>query len=198
VLVTNNEVSEHEAEGLRDKGFEPGDPEWDELGIAQYVTWPRTKCSITGKDIHDQLIQGDYLISDDFSIPMSDGFKANAAFFKLGFLDKTAVALGLQFKELLSTLWLKAGAIGECPELESEGLPDMLILPQNEFAVLINENEFAQFIDKVKDTNEIRTVYLITDYEVNYRAMAKELYGKKTYQLYRDYLDNFRINRGRN
>ena len=45
--------------------------------------------------------------------PMSAGFKANAIFFKLGFLDKTKISLGMQFKELLSTLWMKAGAIGK-------------------------------------------------------------------------------------
>ena len=28
--------------------------------------------------------------------------------------------------------------------------------------------------------------------------MTQELKGKTTYQLYRDYLDNFRINAGRN
>ena len=32
---------------------------------------------------------------------MADGFKANAAFFKLGFLDKDFVTLGRQFKKFL-------------------------------------------------------------------------------------------------
>ena len=54
---------------------------------------------------------------------MADGFKANAAFFKLGFLDKNAVALGRQFKEMLPTLWMKAGAHGACPAL-GETVPE--------------------------------------------------------------------------
>ena len=61
-----------------------------------------------------------------YPMHMADGFKANAAFFKLGFLDKTSVALGRQFKEMLPTLWMKAGAIGVCPTV-SEDIPDMLI-----------------------------------------------------------------------
>ena len=48
---------------------------------------------------------------------MADGFRSNAIYFKLGFLDKTAVALGRQFKELLSVLWMKAGSIGMCPQI---------------------------------------------------------------------------------
>lgn len=35
-------------------------------------------------------------------------------------------------------------------------------------------------------------------YEAGYRAMSRSFEGKQTYQLYRDYLDNFRINTGRN
>lgn len=125
---------------------------------------------------------------------MADGFKANAAFFQLGFLDKTAVALGMQFKEMLPTLWMKAGAIGPCPQLDGEDIPDMLILPQNGLAVLNNENVYAAFLEKVLAHPEIKTVFLVTDYEVNYRSMANGLNGRKTYQLYRDYLDGFRIN----
>lgn len=129
---------------------------------------------------------------------MADGFKANAAFFQLGFLEKTAVALGMQLNEMLPLLWMKAGAIGPCPSLYGQDIPDMLILPENKFAVLINENAFASFEQRLKGHPEIQTAYLITDYEVNYRSMKKSLNVETTYQLYRDYLDNFRINRGRN
>ena len=48
ILVTNNEVSADEAKALTTQGHKPGDPEWERLGIAQYVTWPRTVCSIEG------------------------------------------------------------------------------------------------------------------------------------------------------
>lgn len=42
IMVTNNEVSADEAKMLKDKGYQPGDAEWEKLGIAHYVTWPRT------------------------------------------------------------------------------------------------------------------------------------------------------------
>ena len=195
ILVTNNEVSDAEAKELTTKGFHPGDEEWNRLGIAHYVTWPRTVCSIEGHDINGNPLKGNYLGSDR---PMADGFKANAAFFQLGFLDKTAVALGMQFKEMLPLLWMKTGAIGSCPSLDGQDVPDILILPENRFAVLVNENAFASFEQKLEEHPEIQTVYLVTDYEVNYRSMKKGLNVETTYQLYRDYLDNFRISRGRN
>ena len=308
ILVTNNEVSEAEGKELKAKGYKPGDDEWDKLGIAHYVTWPRTVCSIEGHNINGSPLKGDYIsteteeseanrtvtkighlhdfgtysfadqkeiicalsgktiskssikegdsyavsdndvsilwdvtavddwleemeeykninryliITDDAKafktikdriverfgktysktemkkMHMADGFKANAAFFKLGFLDKTAVALGMQFKEMIPTLWMKAGAHGKCPE--NTDIPkDMLILPKNRMAILINENAFSRFEEELRNQPTIDTVFIITDYESNYRAMVKNLNVKETYQLYRDYLDNFRINHGRN
>lgn len=194
IMVTNNEVSEVEAKNLIVQGYKPGDKEWEKLGIAQYVTWPRTVCSIEGHDINGNPLKGNYIGSD---LPMSDGFKANAAFFILGFLDKTSVALGQQFREMLPLLWLKAGSVGKCPEIEGDEIPSMLIFPENQFAVLVDESVFSAFETAVNEHPEIQTVYLITDYAVNYRSMANSLKVANKYQLYRDYLDNFRINQGR-
>jgi len=195
IMVTNNEVSAVEAATLLEKGYRPGDEEWNALGIARYVTWPRTVCSIKGRDINGQPIKGNYLGTD---APMAEGFRANAAFFQLSFLDKTAVSLGMAFNEMLPTLWMKAGSIGKCPMVAGTSTPDMLILPENKFAVLINENAFALFAEELEKHPEIQTVFLATDYDVNYRAMVKNLNVQTTYQLYRDYLDHFRLNRGRN
>ena len=197
IMVTNNEVSADEAKMLKDKGCQPGDAEWEKLGIAHYVTWPRTVCSIEGHDVNGNPLKGDYLGSEPL-MHMADGFKANAAFFKLGFLDPTAVSLGMRFSEMLPTLWLKTGAKGKYPELTGEQVPDMLILPENQFAVLINENTFADFAEKLAEHPEIQTVFLATDYEVNYQSMVKNLNVTEAYQLYRDYLDHFRVNRRRN
>lgn len=191
IMVTNNEVSADEAKALTAQGYQPGDDEWEKLGIARYVTWPRTVCSIEGHDVNGQPLKGTYLGSD---IPMSEGFRANAAFFKLGFLDKTEVKLGRQFKELLPVIWLKAGAVGRCPALEGDTLPDMLILPENKFAVLLQEDAFGSFEQKMKEFPLIQTVFLVTDYEPAYVSMSKRLNVQTSYQLYRDYLDNFRIN----
>lgn len=41
-----------------------GDEEWEKFGIARYVNWPRTKCSILGVDVNGKPIQGDYITSN--------------------------------------------------------------------------------------------------------------------------------------
>lgn len=190
IMVTNNEVSDAEAKEMSKRGLKPGDEEWEKLGIARYVTWPRTVCSIEGHDVNGNPLKGNYISSD---ISMANGFKANAAFFKLGFLDKNAVALGRQFKEMLPTLWMKAGAHGACPAL-GETVPEMLILPENRMAVLVDERAYIAFSEKLDEHPEIETVFLVTDSDSGYRDMISGLDVKESYQLYRDYLDNFRIN----
>lgn len=193
IMVTNNEVSEDEAKALSSKGYNPGDAEWEKLGIARYVTWPRTVCSIEGHDVNGKPLEGNYVGLDQ---PMADGFKSNAAYFKLGFLDKTSVALGRQLAELFPVLWLKAGAHGPCPQLEDDKAR-MMVLPNNRFAILMDEKCFAEFDAEVQKHPEIQTIYIVTDSEAGYREMISGYAGKDTFQLYRDYLDNFRINTGR-
>lgn len=219
IMVTNNEVSAAESAELVKQGYQPGDEEWERLGIARHVTWSRTVCSINGHDINGKPLTGYYGVKIDsyekapdkgkglyrkkkkqiypqFSkLKMSDGFKANAAFFKLGFLDKDAVARREQLKELMSVLWMKAGCYGTCPILEDN--LDMIILPENRLALLNKESSFIEFEEKLQEHPEIETVFFVTDSENAYRRMIAGLSGKKTYQLYRDYLDNFRINTAR-
>ena len=194
IMVTNNEVSEAEAKELTKKGYKPGDEEWEKLGIARYVNWPRTVCSIEGHDVNGQPLKGNYLGSD---LPMADGFKAKAAFFRLGFLDKTSVALGQQFRKMVVLLWMKAGAVGECPVLDDGELPPMLIFPRNRFAVLTEEYAFCEFEQKIAELGGMDTVYIVTDSEATYREMISHINCRQSFQLYRDYLDNFRINKAR-
>lgn len=104
IMVTNNEVSEAEAKSMKEKGLKPGDPEWEALGIARYVTWPRTVCSIEGHDINGNPLKGNYLGSD---IPMADGFNANVKYFKCDWTPRKpeeyllSNALCLHIKEMI-------------------------------------------------------------------------------------------------
>ena len=188
IMVTNNEVSADEAKMLKDKGYKPGDEEWEKLGIARYVTWPRTVCSIEGHDVNGNPLKGNYIGSD---IPMADGFKANCEYFKLGFLDRNRVSLGAQFCEILPLLWLKSGAVGKRPEVTEE--PQMLVLPQNRFAVLVEEAAFAEFAKQVAECGSIDTVYFVTNSETAFHEMSANIGVKNTHQLYREYIDNFVI-----
>ena len=49
ISVTNNEVSADEQRGLRKKRLRPGDADWEQWGICEYITKPRIEAAITGK-----------------------------------------------------------------------------------------------------------------------------------------------------
>ena len=190
IMVTNNEVSDAEARALKKQGWQPGDEEWEKFGIARYVTWPRTVCSIEGHDINGKPLKGNYIGSDT---PMSDGFSANCEYFKLGFLDRDMVSLGRQFREILPLLWMKSGAVGRRPDYPGEEEPQMLVLPENHFAVLVDETCYAAFAKRVQECDNIQSVYFITNSETAYHEMAQDLGIADSYQLYRNYIDNFMI-----
>ncbi|MBR1806845.1 MAG: site-specific DNA-methyltransferase [Selenomonadaceae bacterium] len=166
VLVTNNE----------------GD-------IARSVTWPRTVCSVEGHDINGTPLKGNYLGSER---EMSDGFKANAAFFALKCLDKNSVELGEQFNQTLPVLWLKAGGHGRCPTFEAKTLPPYKIFAENKFAVLFDESHFADFAAEV-DNAQIETFFAVTGSDASLNDMAKQLHVKRSFRLYEDYLENFKL-----
>ncbi len=118
IMVTNNELSKKQVKTLGKSGIKPGDELWNAHGICRAVTWPRTVYTITGKGANGELLDGKYNFFDDEDYLMRDGFKANCEYFRLGFLDPTAVSLGMRFSEMLPTLWLKTGAKGKCPGIE--------------------------------------------------------------------------------
>lgn len=141
---------------------------------------------------------GTISVTEPLRRPMSEGFPANVEYFKLGFLDKNSVSLGQQFSEILPLLWLKAGAVGQRPELNGEDLPEMLILPQNSFAVLLDEDYYGTFAEALHETENVNTVFFVTNSEEAFREMTNGIVIKRTYQLYRDYIDNFVIGSRRN
>jgi len=156
-----------------------------------------TQCNSLFNTIKDKIEEliGNLVAFEDVKKPMSEGFRANVAYFKLGFLDKNRVELGQQFREILPMLWMKAGAVGEPPLLpEDAQLPPMLVPEANNFAVLIDEAHFAEFIKMINARKNISSVFIVTDSEEAFREMASEIDVRNVTQLYRDYIDNFVIN----
>lgn len=144
-----------------------------------------------------QEMLGPIEVQEEEKRPMSEGFPANLEYFKLDFLEKDQVALGRQFRAILPLLWLRAGAVGMRPELpEAEPIPVVLLPEQNPFAVLVDETRFADFKIALAAREDITHIFLITDSQEAFQEMAAQLTAPNVIQLYRDYLENFTINRG--
>ena len=141
---------------------------------------------------------GPSMASEEIRLPMSEGFPANLEYFRLDFLDPEQVALKRQFREVLPLLWMRAGCVGPRPTVPaSAALPPWLIPAASRFAVLLDEARFRDFLPLARSRGDITHVFLVTDSEDAFQEMAAELPpGPQPVQLYRDYLENFLINRG--
>lgn len=156
--------------------------------------------------LKEQVIEllGPVLVNEEEKRPLSIGFPANLAYFKLDFLDKDRVTLKKAFKEILPLLWLKTGAIGPRPECPEGRLPHVFLPVQNTFAVLLDETRLADFVSALRPRNNLTHIFLVTDDPDAFKDMIADLSDHLsggnpviTYvHLYRNYLENFMINRG--
>lgn len=193
ICVTNNEVSEEEQESFAKKRLRQGDEDWEKYGIANYVTWPRTKYSIDGIDINGNSLEGDYgLPAKDidlgYELPKASGFKANAIYYELTYLEPSIVSANLAFDEIAPILWLRSGCKG--PVLKSK---EGYAIGET-YAVLFDYSFVNQFIDEVRGNEAIEHIFIVTDTKTRYRAMCTEFPERDVVQLYESYLRSFEIN----
>ena len=66
------------------------------------------------------------------------------------------------------------------------------------YGVIEDFNHISEFINVLKSTETIRTVYLVTDDDSTYQMACRDLpNGVSPVRLYSTYLENFEINKGR-
>lgn len=185
ICVTNNEVSAEEEEEFTKKGLRPYDAEWEKYGIARYVTWPRTKCTIEGVNVNGEPLEGNYI---DSNIPMSDGFKANAIFCELTYESAWPIRLDNAFDAIALILWMQAGCKG--PIIRRIG---KRYLTTDHYGVLFDYNQASKFCEKVKNTPSIKTVFVVTDDQRRYSNICRRIPEIEVHRLYETYLRTFEI-----
>ncbi|KXZ59458.1 DNA methylase [Brevibacterium ravenspurgense] len=192
ICVTNNEVSANEQAGLRKNGLRPGDPEWEALGICDYITKPRLTAAITGQTPEGESIKGDYKFTDKF--PMSEGFEENAAFFTLTYEAPLSVRHNRAFERVAPMLWLRAGSRGRVIYDLGEDGWDVA----ESYGVLENLDQADEFVTAVSAREGIDIVFVVTDDDSAFQMVCRELPNEVVpVRLYESYLQNFEINTGR-
>jgi adenine-specific DNA-methyltransferase len=155
ISVTNNEVAADEQKALRDKGLRPGDPEWEQRGICEYITKPRITAAVTGNTPEGEPIKGEYRYTDEF--PAADGFDENVEFFTLTYEAPLRVASNREFAKIATLLWLRAGASGRRIDDVSTGWD-----VADTYGVLVDLDRIEDFLKSVATKGD--------DLAVAYRA----------------------------
>ena len=212
ILVTNNEISEDEEISLTAQGLRPTDQKWDDLGIARYVTWPRTVCSIEGHDIKRKPLKGNYGCPietyqgyDGYIVDPETGKKKRKKLFEKvkkpfypeladhkmsdGF-EENAIFFDLEYLEP-SVVSADLAFDRIAPILWLAGGCKGEILQRQKgyvigetYAVLFDPRYTTRFVDAVSENKEIKTVFIVTDAAERYRSLCAELPGCRVMQLY--------------
>lgn len=201
ISITNNEVSVDEQKRLRkpdthrelpyDRGLRPGDPEWEALGICDYITKPRIAAAITGKTPQGEPIKGDYRFTDEFA--MEEGFEENAEFFTLTYETPISVGHNKAFQRIAALLWLRAGAQGQ--RLDSVRETGWAVAQT--YGVLFDLDHTAAFCKEVEAAPDARIAYIVTNDERRFQSVARRLPDSvEPVRLYESYLSNFRFANG--
>lgn len=190
ILITNNEVSDAESKAMTKQGYYSGDPEWEALGICNYIAIPRLTAAFTGQTPEGAMLTDDYKFTGEH--PMVDGLAENIEFFELTYEDPDLVNLGRKFHAVAPLLWLKAGARGRRIEKAtgSWALPD-----DANYGVLFKTDGWREFVDAVTARTGVSHAFIVTDSESTFQQITVELPSNiACTQLYGDYLRSFEIN----
>lgn len=190
ISVTNNEVSADEQAALRNQSLRPGDPQWEALGICDYITKPRIYAAVTGETPDGAPVSGEYKFTDEF--PMADGFEENVEFFTLTYEAPRPVAQNKSFASIAPLLWLRAG--GEGRRIDNISGPFDVA---DTYGILFDLDHSRQFLEAVTSNERLRIAYVVTDDEPAFQTVAEGLGGNvEAVRLYEAYLTNFRYNAG--
>ena len=186
ISVTNNEVGADEQATLRKKGLRPGDVDWEQWGICDYITKPRVQAAISGKTPDGELIKGDYRFTDEF--PMAEGFEENAEFFTLTYETPVSVNHNRAFARIAPLLWLRAGSRGR----RIDKLPKEEWAVVEAYGLLVDIDAATPFIRSVNKAKDLRVAFVVTDDDRRFQALARRLpNGVEPVRLYESYLTNF-------
>ncbi|EGQ8153434.1 site-specific DNA-methyltransferase [Vibrio parahaemolyticus] len=191
IAITNNEVASDEQRKLRSEAKRPGDKEWEQLGICEYITKPRILAAITGNTPDGSPINGSYKFNDEF--PMSEGFEENAEFFTLTYETPVAITHNLAFSKVASLLWLRAGSEGK----RIEELPPQGWDIAETYGVLADLDKSQEFCARATESKDMRIAYIVTNDDRRFQSVARNLpKNVEPVRLYEAYLNNFQFTNG--
>lgn len=149
IMVTNNEVSEAEAKALSKKGIRPGQPEWEQQGLCQSVTWPRSKYTILGKRDDGSELEGEYLTGRFIEKEKPRRFK------QIGFASMDGLKTATMKRQLVALI---------------EGIPQSKVKKDSAFvisekhpaSILFDESQAEAWLEALEGQEHVTDFYIVT------------------------------------
>ena len=166
ILVTNNECSDDDAKELTRKGFLPNDKEWEEKGVCQSITWPRTKYTILGKRDDGSILEGNYYTD------LLENKEKERTIVQIDFAPAFC-EMSLGHKKKLVSL------------ISGQKLPQSVVKKNSRFAFssnekhsatfLFDESAFEEWFDKIREINTLTDFYIVTKDNSKFNEMKNRI-----------------------
>ena len=149
ILVTNNEVSAEEAEGLRERALNPGDTDWEARGICNSVTWPRSKFTILGHRDDGTLLPGDYLTGKTAEREKARNFS------QIGFVDPAVLDTPAKKKQVVAL-------IDGLPQTLVRDTCPFIVSEEHKASILFDPAAAEDWLEALDGQEHITDFYIIT------------------------------------
>ena len=148
-MVTNNEVSAEEAETLRGRNLQPGEPDWEQLGICRSVTWPRSKYTTLGRRDDGTTLAGEYFTGKTVQREKARSFS------QIGFVDPATLDTTAKKKQVVALIdGLPQTLVKDpCPYIVSE---------DHKSSVLFDVAEAEAWLEALEGQEHITDIYIVT------------------------------------
>ena len=163
IMVTNNEVSENEEKIMTAKGLRQTDEEWQNIGIARHVTWPRTVCTIEGHDINGKPLKDDYITE------LIDETDAKRSITQIGYFKAfTSYAFSIR-KEIICSL------SGKTISKSSIEKGDVFAISNDDISILWDTNFVDEWLSELEEYENVHRYLIITDDSKSFKTVKAKV-----------------------
>jgi adenine-specific DNA-methyltransferase len=151
IMVTNNEVSVDEETRLKAAGYHPGQEEWDKWGIARYVNWPRTKCSILGQDVNGEPLTGSYQTC------LKQEKERKRAIKQITLIDNPSLLTTAQKKELVALC-----CQGKLPQSLVKADSKYIVSEEHTHSILFDIDYAKDWFEELNGQDQVTDLFVVT------------------------------------
>lgn len=162
ISVTNNEVGADEQKALRGQGLRPGDAEWEQWGICDYITNPRIRAAITGQTPDGEPIEGEYQFGKTVEQEQPRSFK------QIGFTELNMLDSATKKKQLVALVkGLPQSLVKEpCPFIVSE---------KHTSSILFDTQHAEDWLEALEEQEHITDFYIVTAVKKTFDSLRQQV-----------------------
>jgi adenine-specific DNA-methyltransferase len=162
ISVTNNEVSAVEQRRLREQNLRAGDPEWEKLGICDFVTKPRVEAAITGKTLDGEPIKGNYEVGKTVEKEKPRSFK------QIGFTESNDFDSEMKKRQLVAL-------VKRLPQNLVTGTCPFIVNEEHTSSILFDTKSADDWLEALDGQDHIMDFYIVTPVKRTFDFLKRQV-----------------------